>query len=300
MSRLVGNWDDFGMDTMSFGGSLEARLGAVRDAGFSQVMISARDIAGHPGGVPAALAAIKASGLRLTGLQTLCDYEGLEQSLHHYKMDIAKAMIELCAAVGAQVLVVTSSTLPESITDRDAIASDLRKLAILAIPARVRIAYQALSWGKCVTEFTDAWDVVCRADAPNLGIAIDSFHMIAKATELDELDLIYPDKIFVVRLADFMWAELGARQEQIDAARRLSVFPGEGVHSAQVSALVQRLDDIGYRGDFSFHVVNDDYRQLPHGFVADRARRAAEWLGETVLRRSVPAFEGMPRRTGPI
>ena len=296
MSRLVGNWDDFGMDAMSFGGSLEVRLQAMRDAGFSQVMISARDLSGHPGGISAATAAIKASGLRLTGLQMLCDYEGLDEPLHHYKIDIAKAMIDLCAAVGAQVLVVTSSTLPQSTTDRDAIARDLRKLAILAIPSRVRIAYQALSWGKCITEFTDAWDVVCRADAPNLGIGIDSFHTIAKATALDELELIDSEKIFMVRLADFMWAELGSGQDQINAARRLSVFPGEGMHSAQVSALVRQLDAIGYRGDFSFHVINDDYRQLPHAFVADRARRAAEWLGEKVLRRSVPVFEGMPRR----
>ncbi len=50
MSRLVGNWDDFGMDAMSSGGSLDVRLKATRDTGFSQVMLSARDIASYPDG----------------------------------------------------------------------------------------------------------------------------------------------------------------------------------------------------------------------------------------------------------
>ena len=48
------NIDDFGMDTISLAGSLPAKLAAVRDAGFSQIMLSARDVVGHEGGVEAA------------------------------------------------------------------------------------------------------------------------------------------------------------------------------------------------------------------------------------------------------
>jgi 4-hydroxyphenylpyruvate dioxygenase len=35
-------------------------------------------------------------------------------------------------------------------------------------------------------------------------------------------------------------------------------------------------------------VFNDDYQQLPLPVVAERARRAAVWLSEDVLRRTVP------------
>ena len=49
-----------------------------------------------------------------------------------------------------------------------------------------------------------------------------------------------------------------------------------------------RLDGLGYRGDYSFEVFNDDYSQLPLPVVAERARRSAIWLSEDVLRRSVP------------
>jgi len=66
------------------------------------------------------------------------------------------------------------------------------------------------------------------------------------------------------------------------------VFPGEGVHSAAIADLVLRLDRLGYRGDYSFEVFNDDYVQIPPATVAERARRSAVWLSQDVLNRSVP------------
>jgi len=36
-----------------------------------------------------------------------------------------------------------------------------------------------------------------------------------------------------------------------------------------------RLDVIGYRGDYSFEVFNDDFQQLPLDAVAQHARRSA-------------------------
>ena len=58
--------------------------------------------------------------------------------------------------------------------------------------------------------------------------------------------------------------------------------------SATLADLVRRLHALGYRGDYSFEVFNDDYQQLPLPFVAGRAWDSAVWLAEGVLRRSVP------------
>ena len=41
----------------------DMRLAAMKAAGFTQVMLSARDVVGHPGGLGAAVAAVKAAGL---------------------------------------------------------------------------------------------------------------------------------------------------------------------------------------------------------------------------------------------
>jgi sugar phosphate isomerase/epimerase len=287
------NLDHFGMDTITLAGPLEAKLAAMRAAGFTQVMLNANDLAGHPGGPAAATDAVRRSGLRVTGFQVLRDFEGLSGHLHLYKVDIAKAMLEMCHGLGSRVLLVCSSTSAHATGDFDRLKKDLQKLAMLAVPYGIRIAYEALSWGRHVNEFTQAWDIVAEADRANLGLAIDSFHILATATSAEPLEEVTASKIFLVQLADFMWREIRSREERIDTARHFRVFPGEGVHSDQVAALVRTLDRLGYRGDYSFEVFNDDYTQLPHAIVAERARRSVKWLTDQVSRRSLP-LRGAP------
>ena len=284
MNMLAG----YGMDTITLAGSLEAKLAAMKRAGFSQVMLMARDLVTHPGGVDAAVQAVQDSGLRPTGFQVLRDFEGLSGHLHSYKVDIAKSMLQMCAATGSKVLLACSSTSRHATQDLDHIAADLKKLAMLAVPLGIKVAYEGLSWGRTVNEFTTAWDVVCRADCPNLGIGIDSFHIFAANTALDDIEELDPEKIFLVQLSDFMWQETPTFEERMTTARTFRVFPGEGVHSEQLAQLVMRLDRIGYRGDYSFEVFNDDYQQLPLDVVAERARRSAMWLHQDVLHRTAP------------
>ena len=279
---------DFGLDTITLAGPLPAKLRAMREAGFSQVMLAARDLVGHPDGWEAAVREVRDSGLRVTGFQVLRDFEGLSGHLHDYKVDIAKGMIEMCAALDCRVLLACSSTSQHASADRDAIARDLRKLAMLALPHRIRVAYEGLSWGRTIHEYTTAWDVVQRADCPNLGLGIDSYHIFATQTPLAALDEVDPARIFLVQLSDFMWHEVRTPEERMATARTFRVFPGEGVHSEQLARLVLQLDRLGYRGDYSFEVFNDDYQQLPLPMVASRGRAAAVWLAEEVLQRARP------------
>jgi len=283
---------DFGMDTITLAGTLPAKLRAMRDAGFSQVMLSARDLTQHPGGVEDAIACVKASGLRVTGFQVLRDFEGLDGHLHGYKVDIAKSMIEMGAALGARVLLACSSTSQHGSADVDHVARDLRKLAMLALPHRIKVAYEGLSWGRHINEYPQAWEAVQRADMPNLGLGIDSYHIFATATSLDPLDEIDPEKVFLVQLSDFMWQETRTPEERMTTARTFRVFPGEGVHSEPLADLVVRLDRMGYSGDYSFEVFNDDYQQIPQATVCQRAHTAAAWLAEDVLCRAVPLPNG--------
>lgn len=288
MSQFQGNFDNFGMDTISLAGPLQAKLDAISNAGFTQVMLLARDLVGHPQGWRAAVQEVKDSGLRVTGFQVLRDFEGLADHLHEYKVDIAKSMLEMCHALDCHVMLACSSTSTHATGYRPKLVQDLRKLAMLAIPLDIKIAFEALSWGRNINEFPQAWDVIAEADMPNLGLGFDSFHMFASKTPMDDLELLDPDKIFLVQLADFMWNEIKTVEERISTARTFRVFPGEGVHSEALATLVRKLHHLGYRGDYSFEVFNDDYQQIPLDTVAGRAKKAALWLGEDVLRRSVP------------
>ena len=287
-ARLAQTMADFGMDTISLAGPLEAKLAAVRAAGFGQIMLAARDIVGHPQGLDAAVAAVRQSGLRVTGFQVLRDFEGLSGHLHSYKVDIAQQMIRMAQALGARVLLACSSTSQHASTDAQDIARDLRKLAMLALPHGIRVAFEALSWGRHINEVHQAWHAVQQADMPNLGLGIDSYHILATNTGLQLLDDVDPAKVFLVQLADFMWQETRTPQERMETARHFRVFPGEGVHSAALAELVRKLDRMGYAGDYSFEVFNDDYQQLPLPYVAQRAAHAALWLANGVLQRSAP------------
>ena len=283
------NLDHFGMDTITLAGPLEAKLRAMRAAGFSQVMLMAPDIAGHPGGEQAAVDIVRTSGLGVTGFQVLRDFEGLSGHLHAYKVDIAKSMLQTCHALGARVLLACSSTSAHASGDAGLLVRDLRKLAMLALPLGIRIAYEALSWGRFINEYPQSWDIVAAADRANLGLTLDSFHILANRTPFDALADIDPQKIFLVQLSDFMWHELRSPEDRLDTARHYRVFPGEGVHSDELMRFVRALDDMGYRGDYSFEVFNDDFKQMPLATVAQRARKSVKWITDQVSRRSLPA-----------
>ena len=222
MSQTSGDVDDFGMDTISPAGALENKPKAMREAGFSQVKPRANDLVGHDGRVDAALQAVEASGVRGTGLQVLRDFEGLAGQLHHYPMDITKAKLATAHAVGVALPLACSSTSQHASRHPDAIARDLRKPAV---PMGIKVAYEGLSWGRTINELTTACDVNRCADAPSLGLGLDSFHACASQTSLDDLELLDVRKVFLVQLADFMWQEVRSVQARIVVARHFRVFP---------------------------------------------------------------------------
>ena len=282
------NFNDFGIDSASMAGSLETRLAAASEAGFSQVMISATDIVGHPSNTEAAVRAILGSGLRVSGLEALRDFEGLTGKMHDYKVDVAKSMLVLCSRIGGRLLLTEASSSAHADVDPEKIARDLRKLSMLALPLGIRIAFKSFSWSRTVNNFSTAAEIVSLANCPNLGLAVDAFDVIAAGVPLDDLDLLLPQQIFLVQLSDFMLQEIRPAEELVAAAAHFRVFPGEGAHSEELAKFVVKLEEIGYCGDYSFDVYNSDYLQMPAESIAGRARRAADWLGETVLRRTLP------------
>ena len=64
----------FGMDTITLNGSLADKLQAMRGAGFEQVMLMARDLVGHPGGVAQAVRTLRDSGMEEAEVQRLAPH----------------------------------------------------------------------------------------------------------------------------------------------------------------------------------------------------------------------------------
>ena len=278
MTAMSANIDDFGVDSAPLAGPLEGKLSAVREAGFTQIVLCAADLVNHPGGVDGAVAAVQRSGLRVSGFQSLHDFEGLPAALQAYKIGVAKAMLEMCHALNCHLMVASASILTQARSDNATLIHDLRQLAMLAIPKNIRIAYRANTQAHTVKEFGQAWDLVCMADMPNLGLCLDAADVLTSTSQDNDLDMLDAEKLFLVQLADTL-------DSAIPSAR---LFPGEGEHSAELATMLTTLHELGYRGDYCLSARNPDYLHMPVASVVQRAWDSALWLGQDVLQRSVP------------
>src|SRR5215468_2291356 len=264
----------FAMNSNTLAGTLEEKLRAAKAAGFGKIVISGADLVSHPDGVDVAVELVTGSGLEVSAFQMLHDFEGLSGHMLDYKIDIARSLFDMMRSVDAPLLIVASTTSPHASGDPHKMAEDLAMLGTLAALPGIRIAYGALAWGRWISEYTAAWNVVKLTDHINVGLAIDSFHVLARGTPREGFDSIPGEKIFLVQLADYLWD----LEDIIETARHHRVFPSEGNHNGAIVDLVNHIERAGYRGDYSFDVVNDDYAHLPATAVAARGRKAATWL----------------------
>ncbi|MFA7438870.1 sugar phosphate isomerase/epimerase family protein [Castellaniella sp.] len=281
------NRTHFGIDLACMAGPLEQRLAAAEQAGFSHVTLWARDLANHPRGYEAAVQVVRESRLQVTGLQLMRNYEGLSGPAHEYKLDIVKALLDVCVDVGAPLLLVCASAAAEQHENAlERAETDLRKLANLAVPTGVRVGFKAIPWGRAISDTQAAWTLVDRVNHANLGLVLDAFHFIASGLALDTLNDIAVHKIALVQLADFTVPFF--QERALQNADHMRVFPGSGVRQAQVAAFVRHVHWMGYAGNYSLLVFNDDYRQLPAHAVATMGAQAMAWVNTQVLRGRLP------------
>ncbi|KAJ5129946.1 uncharacterized protein N7515_005985 [Penicillium bovifimosum] len=121
-------------------------------------------------------------GLSVLALQPFRHYEGLiDRERHSERIDELKHWVQLSKILGDSLFILIPSSFLEAseITgDRELLAADLAEAADVAFP--VRIAYEALAWGTYVNTWEDSWDVIKRANRPNLGICLDTFNIAAR------------------------------------------------------------------------------------------------------------------------
>lgn len=279
------DFKNIAINTVMFSGPLEEKLQAVAIAGFKSIELWGPDLFYYPGGEQKAVELVNQSGLHVSTLQVLRDFEGLQRTLLQQKLKSVEHMLELVNSLHADLLLVCSSTLPHSSCNQQKLAGDLRLLGNLAKPLGIRIGYEALSWGTWISEYHNAWQIVEQANHPNVGLIIDSFHIYIKRTPMQFLDKIPADKIFLVQLSDYQFEsgqpkEWTDKDKIVELARHHRVFPGEGCH--HVEDMISQLEHNGYCGTYSFEIFNDEYfKDIPSN-VAEHARCSAEWIIEQV------------------
>jgi 4-hydroxyphenylpyruvate dioxygenase len=260
--------EHFGFTTSTFGGNLPGKLRAMKSVGFATTEFWPRDLFEHAEGPDVAIELLRETGLGISVYQALRNFEGMEPKTRAHALGIAEQLMDQMALIGAEVLVLCSNTASESDGDHSRISEDLARLGDLAQSRNVRIAYEALCWGRWIRDYRDAWRVVKGAAHECVGVMLDCFHIFALDLPLDGIEEIPADKIFLVEIADMPKINL----ELIDVSRHYRLFPGEGV--MPIADFVRHVRRAGYAGHYSLEIFNAHYRATDPGVVAERAMRS--------------------------
>ncbi|MET9575084.1 TIM barrel protein [Streptomyces massasporeus] len=268
--------------TVSLSGSLTGKLDAAARAGFDGVEIFENDLLACPLTPEDIRARCADLGLRIDLYQPMRDIEAVPEAEFARNLRRARHKFELMRRLGADTVLVCSSVSPQAVDDDALAAEQLSRLADLAAESGVRVAYEALAWGRHVSTYDHAWRIVETAGHPALGTCLDSFHILSRGSDPKGIADIPGEKIFFLQLAD---APLLA-MDVLQWSRHYRCFPGQG--GFDVAGLVRHVLATGYDGPLSLEVFNDVFRQADAGPTAVDARRSLLVLQETVGRAPLP------------
>ncbi|MEU3485555.1 bifunctional sugar phosphate isomerase/epimerase/4-hydroxyphenylpyruvate dioxygenase family protein [Streptomyces massasporeus] len=268
--------------TVSLSGSLTGKLDAAARAGFDGVEIFENDLLACPLTPEDIRARCADLGLRIDLYQPMRDIEAVPEAEFARNLRRARHKFELMRRLGADTVLVCSSVSPQAVDDDALAAEQLSRLADLAAESGVRVAYEALAWGRHVSTYDHAWRIVETAGHPALGTCLDSFHILSRGSDPKGIADIPGEKIFFLQLAD---APLLA-MDVLQWSRHYRCFPGQG--GFDVAGLVRQVLATGYDGPLSLEVFNDVFRQADAGPTAVDARRSLLVLQETVGRAPLP------------
>lgn len=260
--------------TVSLAGSLTEKLTAAARAGFDGVEIFENDLLASPLTPEEIRARCADLGLSIDLYQPMRDVEAVPTAVFEANLRRARHKFELMGRLGCDTVLVCSSVHPLAEDDDALAASQLRQLADLAQEFGIRVAYEALAWGRHVSTYDHAWRIVEAAGHPALGTCLDSFHILARGSDPKAVEDIPGEKIFFLQLAD---APLMA-MDVLQWSRHYRCFPGQG--GLDVTALVRHVMATGYDGPLSLEVFNDVFRQADAGPTAVDAHRSLLMLQE--------------------
>ncbi|MEU7745246.1 TIM barrel protein [Nonomuraea sp. NPDC049158] len=276
--------------TVSVSGTLAEKLTAISAAGFDGVEIFENDLLVSPLSPEEVRARAGDLGLGIDLYQPFRDFEAVPGDVLARNLRRAERKFELMERLGATLLLVCSSVSPDAVDDDELAAEQLRLLAERAAGHGIRIAYEALAWGRHVNEYLHAWRIVRMAGHPNLGTCLDSFHILSRGSDPIGIEAIPGDRVFFLQLAD---APLLA-MDVLQWSRHYRCFPGQGTFD--LAGLVSHVLDTGYAGPLSLEVFNDGFRQADAGRTALDAMRSLIALEEaTALRRAANPPSLIPR-----
>jgi 4-hydroxyphenylpyruvate dioxygenase len=269
--------------TVCLSGTLDDKLAAVAAAGFDGVEIFENDLIASPWSPKQIRERCADLGLSIDLYQPFRDFEAVPPDVHAHNLRRAERKFDVMTELGVDTMLVCSSVSPDAVDDDDLAAEQLHRLAERAADRGMRIAYEALAWGRFVSTFDHSWRIVRRAGHPALGLCLDSFHVLSRGSDPSGIRVIPGDKVFFLQLADAP----RLRMDVLQWSRHHRLFPGQGAFD--LAEFVRLVLGTGYDGPLSLEVFNDVFRQADPRHTAVDALRSLLVLKENLGLSDLPA-----------
>ncbi len=264
--------------TVSISGTFAEKLAAIATAGFDGIEIFEQDFTASDFTPAEVGRMVRDQGLEITLFQPFRDFEGLPEPHRARAFARAARKFDLMNQLGTDLVLVCSSVHPAAMGGIDRMAADFAELGDLAKSHGIRVGFEALAWGRHVNDHRDAWEVVRRADHPNVGLILDSFHTLGRKIDPDTIRRIPGDRIFFVQLADAPAIEM----DLLYWSRHFRNMPGEG--DLDVTGFMRAVMATGYSGPLSLEIFNDQFRGGSPRSIAIDGRRSLVALMDQVRR----------------
>lgn len=266
--------------TVCLSGALDEKLEAIARAGFKRVEIFENDLLSFSGSPADVRRMIGDFGLSTITFQPFRDFEGMPDAQRERALLRAERKFDVMEALDCDLLLVCSNVSPDSLGGIDRAAADLRALGERAQKRGIRIAFEALAWGRHINDYRDAWEAVRRANHPAVGLVLDSFHILARGTDLTAMRSIPRDRIFLVQVADAPRLDM----DFLSWSRHFRNFPGQG--DLPLDDFMDALHATGFDGLFSLEIFNDQFRGGLTRQVAVDGHRSLVYLLDRMRNRS--------------
>lgn len=263
-----------GIATVCLSGTLKEKMQACAIAGFDGIEIFEQDLVTSPLSPEDVRTMAADLGLGLDLYQPFRDFDGVTPDLLKANLRRAEAKFRLMSRLGMDTILVCSNVATATIDDDAVRADQLAQLAELAGDHGIKVAYEALAWGKYVNDYEHAYRLVEMVDHPNLGTCLDSFHILSRDWDTSHIEAFNPEKIFFVQVADAPKLSM----DVLSWSRHYRVFPGEG--QFELAKFMGHVVRAGYTGPVSLEVFNDVFRQSDVERTAVDAMRSLIWLEE--------------------
>jgi 4-hydroxyphenylpyruvate dioxygenase len=272
----------YSIATVSLGGTLPEKLAAIAAAGFDGVEIFEADVLAHEGSPAEIGEMVRDRGLEIVAFQPFRDFEGMPEPQRSRGFERARRKFALMNELGASAILVCSNVSPLSLGGIDRAASDLRELGEIADGFGIDVGFEALAWGRHVSDYRDAWEIVRRADHARIGLILDSWHMLARGLSPDAVRSIPADRITFVQVADAPKMDM----DLLQWSRHFRNFPGQG--DLPVDGFMQAVIATGYDGWLSHEIFNDRFRMASPRRIAEDGERSLIWLEDRVRPGKLP------------